>query len=521
MNRPSILCAAVLVVSAVLCGPLAAQPADAPAKPVLFLLGEGFNGNEFWQPYFALQAAGHHVVVAGAETGTVKSPYDDRAMDATADVALSDVDPADYLGLVIPGGHSPENLEKHAEAIEICKAFMQAGKPVSGICHGPRLLARAGVLSDRVHTCLWSVKDELPEAWTTGGIGAYVDQPVVVDGNLVTSRYPWDMVPFMRETRRKLAAAAGHAFPPRRPHVVVVDPAPHRLDRWAYVDSLRAAGADVEHLRVWKVPQYVGSDGYDPADSRLLIVLSGRENDKLVADESFRKLLSDFAAAERPVAVIGEVYGALRDAGLVGESVLTPNGPRGDVLRVLLAEAREGMPPPPPPAPPKPATAAVVIGPGFDGRVYAAMRAQLESRGHEVRVVGGRTGWLRGLNGCPAEVEASYDDAKLADDAVLVAPGGLWPEQHSDTDRRVDWLLARHAEGATLVAFGFDSLYIGRREALKSKRFATTAQARWAFQRAGKYTDEPAVVTAERLITAKGFEQVADAVKLLEQASGE
>ncbi|MFP3938485.1 MAG: DJ-1/PfpI family protein, partial [Phycisphaerae bacterium] len=344
----------------------------------------------------------------------------------------------------------------------------------------------------------------------------YVDQAVVVDGNLITSRYPWDCVPFVRRTRRMLADAAGEDFDQRQPSIAVVDGGSDRLGRWAYQGALPAAGAEVEHLPLWKVERFRDADDYRPEDFRLLVVLSGKDNDKLVGDDSVRKLLDDFDSADVSIAVIGEVYERLVETGAVGDDVLRPEGSHSETLRELVSQAKRDMPQPQP-AEQKPATAALVLDHGFDGRVFAAAKSHLQAQGHDVLVVGPEAGWLRGLKGTPAEVDAAFEDAMVADDAVIVAVGGLWPEKYANTEQRIDWLLNSYDEGATIVAFGFDSLYLGRRERFKGKKFATSAQARWSFQGAGGYTNAGVTRTDERLITAKGFEQVAEAMKLLEQ----
>jgi protease I len=131
--------------------------------------------------------------------------------DPIANLTLDDVNASDYIGLVLPGGNSPGNLEKHERALQICREFMRAGKPVSAICHGPRLLIRAGLLKDRLATCLFSVPNELADQWVAGEYGRYLDEPVVVDENLTTSRYPYDLLPFTRTTVHQLARAGGFA----------------------------------------------------------------------------------------------------------------------------------------------------------------------------------------------------------------------------------------------------------------------------------------------------------------------
>jgi protease I len=186
------------------------------AERVLILLAEGFNRGEFSEPYAALTNAGHQVDVASPAKGTVlvspeKGPQPGK--DAEANLTLADVDVKNYAALVIPGGYSPGNLEKHPQSLEICRQFMAAGKPVATICHGPRLLLRAGLLKDRTFTCLYSVADELADDWKAKPFGKYLDLPVIVDGNLITSRYPGDLALFNAAVLKALGATVTNEFP--------------------------------------------------------------------------------------------------------------------------------------------------------------------------------------------------------------------------------------------------------------------------------------------------------------------
>jgi len=100
---------AVLLVA----GPVRA--ADANSR-VLILLAKGYNSGEFWMPYLALRGAGYDVDIAGPARGTIEAGRSKRDQDTTANLALDEVDVSKYVGLVIPGGYSPGNLEKHKEA---------------------------------------------------------------------------------------------------------------------------------------------------------------------------------------------------------------------------------------------------------------------------------------------------------------------------------------------------------------------------------------------------------------------
>ena len=99
----------------------------------------------------------------------------------------------------MPGGRAPEKLRKNAKVLEVVRAFFSADKPVAAICHGPELLASAGVLRNRSATGYRTVAQELEAAGAR-----YRDAEVVVDGNLVTSRQPSDLPAFMREIVKKL-----------------------------------------------------------------------------------------------------------------------------------------------------------------------------------------------------------------------------------------------------------------------------------------------------------------------------
>ncbi len=119
------------------------------------------------------------------------------------DVAVKDADAADYGLLLIPGGKSPEHLRLHApEAVDLVRGFDGSGKTISAICHGAQLLMSAGVLEGRSATCYWSIRDDLENAGAR-----FLDESVVVDGNLVTSRHPGDLPDFMAETLKRVGDA--------------------------------------------------------------------------------------------------------------------------------------------------------------------------------------------------------------------------------------------------------------------------------------------------------------------------
>ncbi|MGA0876055.1 MAG: type 1 glutamine amidotransferase domain-containing protein [Bacilli bacterium] len=159
-------------------------------KKIAILVADFYDDNELYYPYYRLQEAGFAVHLVGALKGQAyKSKH---GMIATSDVAAGEVKASDYDGLVIPGGFSPDYMRRSSEIVQFAKGFATANKPMAAICHGPWLLASVADLKGKKLTSFFSIKDDLVHA---GAI--YVDAPVVVDGNLVTSRTPKDLPVFL------------------------------------------------------------------------------------------------------------------------------------------------------------------------------------------------------------------------------------------------------------------------------------------------------------------------------------
>lgn len=119
-----------------------------------------------------------------------------------AGLALDEVQPEIYDLLVLPGGKAPAKLQKNAQAVAIARYFLEAGKPVAAICHGPQVLIPSGLLVGRTATCYRGMAPELKSA----GVD-YRDRAVVVDGNLITSRQPADLSAFMQAIFEALGLA--------------------------------------------------------------------------------------------------------------------------------------------------------------------------------------------------------------------------------------------------------------------------------------------------------------------------
>jgi len=151
---------------------------------------------ELFYPYYRLQEEGIEVDVASFSTGIIKGK---RSIEMEANITLKDVKAGDYAVLILPGGKAPAKLREDEDVIRIVKEFAKAGKPIGAICHGPQILLSAGLMKGKRGTCAPSMKDELAE------FGAeYMDQEVIVEGNIITSRLPKDLPAFSREVIKQL-----------------------------------------------------------------------------------------------------------------------------------------------------------------------------------------------------------------------------------------------------------------------------------------------------------------------------
>jgi protease I len=159
------------------------------AKPkVVMVLANNFEDSEAIDPKNHLEALGADVVTVGAEKGTVSGK---KGATLEVDKTFGEVTPDEFQMLVIPGGGAPENLRIVDDAVEFTRRFVESGKPVGSICHGPQLLISANVLKGRTVTGVNKIRDDIKNAG-----GNYVDEELVVDDNLITSRVPKDLPAF-------------------------------------------------------------------------------------------------------------------------------------------------------------------------------------------------------------------------------------------------------------------------------------------------------------------------------------
>ena len=146
---------------------------------------------ELWYPLLRLREEGANVVVVGPAEQVYASKL---GYPVKPDLAVGDVDARDLDAVVIPGGFAPEGMRRHRPMIDLVRKVHDQGSLVAAICHAGWILASAGIARDRNVTCVALIKDDVINAG-----GKYVDQAVVRDGNIITSRLPSDLPVFCRE----------------------------------------------------------------------------------------------------------------------------------------------------------------------------------------------------------------------------------------------------------------------------------------------------------------------------------
>lgn len=178
---------------------------DTSNAKVLMIATDGFEQSELFDPRQALLDAGAQVTLASNKAEPIQGmKHHDKGDTIRPDASIHDVDPADYDALVLPGGvTNPDTMRMEPDAIRIIQAFFAQQKPVAAICHGPWLLAEADVLKGRRMTSWPSIRTDLRNAGAT-----VVDEEVVIDGNLITSRKPDDIPAFNKALIEAVKAAA-------------------------------------------------------------------------------------------------------------------------------------------------------------------------------------------------------------------------------------------------------------------------------------------------------------------------
>lgn len=162
---------------------------------ILIIASDGFEEWELFGPREMLLKLGAEVVLASPTLAPIQATvHDDPGKTIRPDLTIDEANPDDFDALILPGGvRNPDHLRMNVKAIALIRRFNDQGKPVAAICHGPWLLVEADLLRGRTATSWPSIRTDLRNAGAN-----VVDEPVVTDGNIVTSRKPEDVEEFTR-----------------------------------------------------------------------------------------------------------------------------------------------------------------------------------------------------------------------------------------------------------------------------------------------------------------------------------
>ncbi|HEX6988708.1 MAG TPA: type 1 glutamine amidotransferase domain-containing protein [Bacillota bacterium] len=173
-------------------------------KRIAVLVENLYQEMELWVPVYRLREEGAEVLLVGPQAGEVyrsKNGY-----PAKADLAAADANPDDFAAVVIPGGYAPDLMRRNEAMVSFVRRMDEQGKVVAAICHAGWMLVSSGLATGRRLTSFWSIKDDLAAAGAQ-----WVDEPVVVDGNVITSRIPDDLPAFNRAVLDRLSTLAAAA----------------------------------------------------------------------------------------------------------------------------------------------------------------------------------------------------------------------------------------------------------------------------------------------------------------------
>ena len=183
------------------------MPEIAQAK-VLIVATDGFEESELFGPLEILRGKGAEVKLASPDLNPIQATvHDDPGKTIRPDLTVEQARSEDYDALILPGGvRNPDQLRINRAAVELIRAFADAGKPVAAICHGPWLLVEADLLRGKTATSWPSIRTDLKNAGAN-----VVDQSAVTDGNIITSRNPDDVPAFTEAVIRLIGQAPARA----------------------------------------------------------------------------------------------------------------------------------------------------------------------------------------------------------------------------------------------------------------------------------------------------------------------
>jgi len=179
-------------------------------KKVAVLIEQQYQDLEVWVPYYRLKEEGAEVLLVGKEKG---ASYPSKfGYPAVAEADYNSIKSSSLDAVVIPGGFAPDFMRRYPEPARLVREVFDAGKTVACICHGAWILVSAGVLKGKKATCFYAIADDVKNAGAR-----WVDEEVVVDGNLITSRKPEDLPAFCRELVKALSMKALRPSPQSSP----------------------------------------------------------------------------------------------------------------------------------------------------------------------------------------------------------------------------------------------------------------------------------------------------------------
>ncbi len=167
-------------------------------KRIAILAENLYQEMELWYPYYRMKEEGAEVKVIG--TGNAKQYASKDGYPVKVDASAKEVKGADFDAVIIPGGFAPDYMRRSEAMVKLVRDAFGAGKVVAAICHAGWMLCSSGIVKGKRATCFHSIRDDLKNAGAE-----YVDEEVVVDGNLITSRFPDDLPAFCREIIKALS----------------------------------------------------------------------------------------------------------------------------------------------------------------------------------------------------------------------------------------------------------------------------------------------------------------------------
>ncbi|HKS36097.1 MAG TPA: type 1 glutamine amidotransferase domain-containing protein [Verrucomicrobiae bacterium] len=159
-------------------------------KTILSFVDDFYEDLELWYPKLRLEEAGYETRLAASELKTFRGKH---GYPAAADLLISEARSDDFLGLLIPGGFMPDKLRRDPKVLSLTRKFFEQEKLIAFICHGGWIPISAKILKGRRATGSLGIRDDLENAGAN-----WKDEPVVIDGNLISSRTPKDLAPFAR-----------------------------------------------------------------------------------------------------------------------------------------------------------------------------------------------------------------------------------------------------------------------------------------------------------------------------------